>query len=73
MIRTWVRNMVAKYGVKAQRVAAARIQRAWLHRARNRWLEERVGRVFAIARSGDVDGMTRELRADPDVLFMRDR
>lgn len=62
-----------KYGVKAQRVAASRIQRAWLRRARNRWLAERVRRVFAIARSGDVDGMMRELRANPDVLFMRDR
>lgn len=65
--------MVKKYGVKAQRVAVVRIQRAWLRRARNRWLAARVGRVFAIARSGDVDGMMRELRANPDVLFMRDR
>ena len=73
IIRSWVRRMVKKYGVKAQRVAAARIQRAWLRRARNRWLSERVRRVFAIARSGDVDGMMRELRANPDVLFMRDR
>ena len=73
MIRTWVRRMIAKFGVKAQRVAVARIQRAWLRRARNRWLEQRVGRVFAIARAGDVDSMMRELRANPDVLFMRDR
>ncbi|CAB1121207.1 unnamed protein product [Ectocarpus sp. CCAP 1310/34] len=73
IIRSWVRRMVQKYGLKAQRVAVARIQRAWLRRARNRWLEERVGRVFAIARSGDVDGMMRELRHNPDVLFMRDR
>lgn len=68
-----MRRMVAKFGVKAQRVAAARIQRVWLKRARNRWLAERVGRVFAIARAGDVDGMTQELRSNPDVLFMRDR
>ncbi|CAM9745824.1 unnamed protein product [Ascophyllum nodosum] len=73
ILRMWVRRMAAKYGLKAQNVAAMRIQRAWLRRARNRWLEERVGRVFAMARAGDVDGMTRELRADPDVLFMRDR
>lgn len=68
-----MRRMVQRFGVKAQRVAASRIQRAWLRRARNRWLAERVGRVFAIARAGDVDGMMRELRANPDVLFMRDR
>lgn len=65
--------MVAKFGVQAQHLAVARIQRAWLRRARNRWLEARVGRVFAIARAGDVDAMMRELRAHPDVLFMRDR
>lgn len=50
-----------------------RIQKTWRHFSRNRWLEERVTRVFAIARAGDVDGMTMELRMDPDVLFMRDR
>lgn len=73
IIRTWVENMIGKYGLQAQREAAFRIQRWWLKFARNRWLEERVGRVFAIARAGDVDGMMRELRADPDVLYMRDR
>ena len=73
MIRSWMRRMVVKFGVQAQNVAVARIQRAWLRRARNRWLEARVGRVFAIARAGDVDAMMRELRDNPDVLFMRDR
>lgn len=73
MIRQWMRRMIAMYGAKAQDAAAALIQRVWLRRARNRWLAERVGRVFAMARAGDVDGMTHELRFDPDVLFMRDR
>lgn len=72
-LRIWMRRTVAKYGARAKHVAAARIQRAWLRGARNRWLRERVGRVFAMARAGDVDGMMRELRANPDVLFMRDR
>lgn len=68
-----MRRMIAKYGAKAQDAAARRIQRVWMRRARNRWLQERVGRVFAMARAGDVDGMTRELRSNPDVLYMRDR
>lgn len=73
ILRIWMRRTVAKYGARAQHVAAARIQRAWLRKARNRRLQERVGRVFAMARAGDVDGMMQELRANPDVLFMRDR
>lgn len=69
----WMRRIIARFGVRAQHDAARRIQQFWLKRYRNRLFHERVARVFAMARAGDVDGMTQELRAYPDVLYMRDR